>query len=139
MRRGEDGFAGSEGEMEISGKETTAREPRDIGCSGSEIVETRSVLMNQYGVYTTTKKVGAVTYHISPAHQSAPRRYSHHYHYHHSRIHCYYTTNEERMGPSIRGARGLCRTPSPHNIPVPPPVHFWPWMIFSGELVDRSC
>ena len=43
VRRGEDGFAGKEGEMAMSGRETTAREPRDIGCSGSEIVETRSI------------------------------------------------------------------------------------------------
>lgn len=38
---------GREGTMEISGRETTAREPRDIGCSGSEIVETRSVYFCQ--------------------------------------------------------------------------------------------
>ena len=30
------------GEMDISGKETTASEPRDRGCSGSEIVLIRS-------------------------------------------------------------------------------------------------
>lgn len=48
VRRGEDGFAGKEGEMAMSGSETTAREPRDIGCSGSEIVETRSIHSYQY-------------------------------------------------------------------------------------------
>jgi hypothetical protein len=43
VRSGELGFCGSEGVMAMSGRETTASEPRDIGCSGSEIVEIRSV------------------------------------------------------------------------------------------------
>lgn len=143
VRRGEDGLPGREGVMAISGKETTAREPRDIGCSGSEIVETRSVHSVAFSTWYThswvRKRLNRITYHISPARQSAPRIHSRHYHYRHSRIHCCYTTSEERMDPLARGARDRCRIPSPHNIPVPPPVHFWPWTICAGGLGGRLC
>lgn len=39
---GESGTVGSEGLMAISGRDTTAREPSEMGCSGSEIVDIRS-------------------------------------------------------------------------------------------------
>lgn len=42
VRRGEAGTYGSVGVIEISGRDTTARAPNDIGCSGSDIVDTRS-------------------------------------------------------------------------------------------------
>jgi hypothetical protein len=42
VRRGESGLSGSEGLIEMSGRETTAREPSEMGCSGSDMVETRS-------------------------------------------------------------------------------------------------
>lgn len=42
VRRGESGLFGRDGLIEMSGRETTASDPKDIGCSGSEIVETRS-------------------------------------------------------------------------------------------------
>lgn len=42
VRSGEFGDDGRDGLMEMSGRETTAREPRDMGCSGSEIEEMRS-------------------------------------------------------------------------------------------------
>jgi len=37
------------GAMWMSGRETTAREPRDRGCSGSEIVEIRSLWLRARG------------------------------------------------------------------------------------------
>lgn len=40
--RGESGTVARAGLMEISGRETTAREPREIGCSGSDIVDIKS-------------------------------------------------------------------------------------------------
>lgn len=42
VRRGDSGLFGRDGLIEMSGRETTAREPSDIGCSGSDMVETRS-------------------------------------------------------------------------------------------------
>lgn len=39
---GECGLPGKEGLIEISGSETTASDPKEIGCSGSEMVEMRS-------------------------------------------------------------------------------------------------
>ena len=42
VRRGDSGTFGSDGLMEISGSETTASSPREIGCSGSEIVDIKS-------------------------------------------------------------------------------------------------
>lgn len=43
VRSGEEGLEGREGLIEMSGRETTARAPREIGCSGSEIEEIRSI------------------------------------------------------------------------------------------------
>ena len=80
-----------------------------------------------------------MTYRISPAHQSVPHIHSHRYRYRHSRIRCCYTTSEERMDLLIREVRDRCRRPSPRNIPVPPPGHFWAWMICAGGLGDRLC
>jgi hypothetical protein len=40
--RGESGTSGRVGLMAISGRETTANSPKDMGCSGSEMVEMRS-------------------------------------------------------------------------------------------------
>lgn len=40
--RGESGTLGRVGEMAMSGSDTTANEPREMGCSGSEMVEMRS-------------------------------------------------------------------------------------------------
>ena len=45
VRRGDSGTLGSDGLVKISGRETTASEPSDIGCSGSEIVEMRSGIL----------------------------------------------------------------------------------------------
>ena len=45
VRRGDSGTLGSDGLTKISGRETTASEPSDIGCSGSEIVEMRSGIL----------------------------------------------------------------------------------------------
>lgn len=45
VRRADSGTLGSDGLMKISGRETTASEPSDIGCSGSEIVEMRSGIL----------------------------------------------------------------------------------------------
>ena len=42
VRRGEAGTYERVGVIEISGRDTTARAPNDIGCSGSDIVDTRS-------------------------------------------------------------------------------------------------
>lgn len=41
--RAESGLLGREGVMLISGKDTTARDPKEIGCSGSDIDDIRSV------------------------------------------------------------------------------------------------
>lgn len=40
--RGESGTFGSDGRIEISGSETTANSPSEIGCSGSWIVDIKS-------------------------------------------------------------------------------------------------
>lgn len=42
VRSGDSGTVGRDGLMEISGRETTAKEPSEMGCSGSEMVDTRS-------------------------------------------------------------------------------------------------
>lgn len=42
MRSGEEGLSGKDGVMWMSGRETTAREPSAIGCSGSAMVDMRS-------------------------------------------------------------------------------------------------
>lgn len=42
VRRGDCGLLGREGVIDMSGSETTARDPKDIGCSGSDIPEIRS-------------------------------------------------------------------------------------------------
>lgn len=40
--RGESGLLGRHGLMDMSGRDTTAKAPKDIGCSGSDIVDMRS-------------------------------------------------------------------------------------------------
>lgn len=40
--RGESGTSGRVGLIAISGRDTTANSPREMGCSGSEIDEMRS-------------------------------------------------------------------------------------------------
>lgn len=42
VRSGDSGTLASEGLIEMSGRETTASAPSEIGCSGSEMVEIRS-------------------------------------------------------------------------------------------------
>lgn len=42
VRRSELGTSGSVGFIEISGSETTAKAPSEMGCSGSDMVDTRS-------------------------------------------------------------------------------------------------
>lgn len=42
VRRGDPGTWGRDGLIIISASETTASDPSEIGCSGSDMVETRS-------------------------------------------------------------------------------------------------
>ncbi len=42
VRRGEPGTSGREGLIRISGSETTAKAPKEMGCSGSDMVDIRS-------------------------------------------------------------------------------------------------
>lgn len=42
VRRGEPGTSGRAGLIRISGSETTAKAPKEMGCSGSDMVDIRS-------------------------------------------------------------------------------------------------
>ena len=58
---GESGILGKAGLMAISGRDTTAKEPKEIGCSGSDIVEMRSnvvelVCLGNYQIRANTRE-----------------------------------------------------------------------------------
>ena len=82
VRRGEEGLSGREGAMWMSGRETTARAPREMGCSGSVIVDIRSRSLQRrlasFPLIRRDARERHATNHILPVHRWVPRAHCHH-------------------------------------------------------------